>query len=77
MKNCKAKGNFDLIVMAADDRPWWQRAFSGSIADGVHHKATVPTLFVSDGSRREKVTSKQKPLRVNRLYDSFATADVG
>ena len=69
--------NFDLIVMAADGRPWWQRAFFGGIADGVHHKATMPTLFVSDGSRREKIASKQKPPTLNRLYDSFATADVG
>ncbi len=71
------KGNFDLIVMAADGRPWWQRAFFGCIADGVHHKATVPTLFVSDGSRREKVASKNKPPKLNPIYDSFATVDVG
>ncbi len=72
-----AKGNFDLIVMAADGRPWWQRALFGCIADAVHHKATVPTLFVSDGSRREKVVTREKPPTLNPLYDSFATAEVG
>jgi nucleotide-binding universal stress UspA family protein len=72
-----AKGNFDLIVMAADGCPWWQHAFFGGIANVVHPEATVPTWFVSDGSRREKVASKQIPPTLNPLYYSFATADVG
>ena len=50
----------DLIVMAADGRPWWQRALFGCPADGVHRKATVPTLFVSDGSRRAQVGTREK-----------------
>jgi nucleotide-binding universal stress UspA family protein len=71
-----ANGDFDLIVMAADGRPWWQRAIFGCIADGVHRKATIPTLFVSDGTRREKVASKQNAPALNPIFDSFATVDL-
>lgn len=70
------KGKFDLIVMAADGRPWWQRALFGCIADGVHRKATVPTLFVSDGSRREQVVSRQKPATLNPIFDAFGDVHV-
>jgi nucleotide-binding universal stress UspA family protein len=69
-------GRFDLIVMAADGRPWWQRALFGCIADGVHRKASVPTLFVSDGTRREKVASKQQPASLNPIFDSFGDAHI-
>lgn len=68
--------NFELIVMAADGRPWWQRAILGCIADGVHHKASVPTLFVSDGSRREKIAAVQHPITNNAILDSFGTVCV-
>jgi len=54
------EGNCDLIVMAADGRPWWQRALFGCPAEGVQRKATVPTLFVSDGSRRARVRTREK-----------------
>ena len=70
------KGNFDLIVMAADGRSWWQRALYGCIADGVHRKATVPTLFVSDGSRREKIVIRQKPPALNPLLDAFGDVHI-
>ncbi len=50
-----AKGAFSLIIMAAEDRSWWDRERTGSLADGVYRKATVPTLFVSSGSRRSHV----------------------
>lgn len=55
------EGNYDLIVMAADGRPRWQRALFGGPADGVHHNATVPTLFVSDGTRRARVITREAP----------------
>ena len=70
------QGDFDLIVMAADGRPWWRRALLGCIADGVHRKASVPTLFVSDGSRRERVASKQQPASLNPVFDSFGNAHI-
>lgn len=47
-----AKHGHDLIVMAADGRAWYRRWLGGSPASGVLQKATVPTLFVSDGTRR-------------------------
>ena len=48
----------DLIVMAADGRAWWRRLISGCIADGVHRKASIPTLFVSDGTRRAHIAAR-------------------
>ena len=65
-------GKFDLIVMAADGRPAWQRALFGCIADGVHRKATVPTLFVSDGTRRAKVAQRYQPVSINPILDAFS-----
>lgn len=53
-------GKFDLIIMAADGRPWWRRALFGCPADGVQHKASIPTMFVSDGTRRQKVVTRKK-----------------
>lgn len=54
------EGDFDLIVMAADGRPLWQRTLFGAPAEPVQRKASVPTLFVSDGSRRERVVRREK-----------------
>ena len=65
-----------LIVMAADGRPWWQRALFGCIADGVHRKATVPTLFVSDGTRRARLAARYKPPLINPFLDAFSHAEV-
>jgi len=36
-----------MNVLRADGHPWWQRTLFGCPADGVHRKASVPTLFVS------------------------------
>lgn len=71
-----SEGNFDLIVMAADGRPWWRRYFFGCSADGVHRKATVPTLLVSDGTRRERVAKKSKSTMVNPIFDSFGEVHI-
>jgi nucleotide-binding universal stress UspA family protein len=62
----------DLIVMAADGRPWWQRALAGSPVDGVHRKASVPTLFVSDGTHRARV-AERKTVPVNAIMKAFGT----
>jgi nucleotide-binding universal stress UspA family protein len=51
-----AEGNCDLIAMASDSRPWYRRWIGGSPANGVYRKATVPALFISDGTRRVPVT---------------------
>jgi nucleotide-binding universal stress UspA family protein len=50
-----AENNCDLIAMASDSRPWYRRWISGSPANDVQRKATVPTLFISDGIRRVPV----------------------
>ena len=46
-----AENDCDLIAMASDSRPWYRRWISGSPANDVQRKATVPTLFISDGTR--------------------------
>jgi nucleotide-binding universal stress UspA family protein len=48
-----AENGFDLITMASDSQPWYKRWIGGSPASEVQRKATVPTLFVSDGRRKE------------------------
>ena len=50
-----AENNCDLIAMASDSRPWYRRWISGSPANDVQRKATVPTLFISDGTRMAPV----------------------
>lgn len=66
------EGGYDLIVMAADGRPWWQRALFGCPADGVHRKASVPTLFIGDGTRRARVTERNAP-PVNATMAAFGS----
>ena len=69
-----AEYNYDLIAMASDARPWYRRWIGGSPANGVYHKATVPTLFVSDGSRRVPVT--QAAPEANTMMAIFGSADL-
>ena len=47
-----AEHGHDPIAMTADGRPWYRRWICPGPASGVLRKATVPTLFVSDGTRR-------------------------
>jgi nucleotide-binding universal stress UspA family protein len=63
----------DLIVMAADGRPWLQRAVFGSPAQGVQRKASTPTLFVGDGSRRQRVAEREQ-MPVNEMMAAFGSA---
>jgi nucleotide-binding universal stress UspA family protein len=69
-----AENNCDLITMASDSRPWYRRWIGGSPATGVYHKATVPTLFVSDGNRRAPVT--HAALETNMMMTIFGSADL-
>lgn len=69
------EGKYNLIVLGADGRPWWKRALFGCLADGVHHKATVPALLVSDGTRRTKVAAKHAPV-VDPILAAFSRADM-
>jgi nucleotide-binding universal stress UspA family protein len=69
-----AENNCDLITMASDSRPWYRRWIGGSPANGVLRKATVPTLFVSDGTRKTPVT-RTAP-EANTMMAIFGSADL-
>ena len=69
-----AEDNYDLITMASDSRPWYRRWIGGSPATGVLRKATVPTLFVSDGTRRTPIT-RAAP-EANTMMAIFGSADL-
>ena len=69
-----AENNCDLIAMASDSRPWHRRWIGGSPATGVLRKATVPTLFVSDGTRRVPVTHATPEM--NTMMAIFGSADL-
>jgi nucleotide-binding universal stress UspA family protein len=68
------ENNCDLITMASDSRPWYRRWIGGSPANGVLRKATVPTLFISDGTRRVPVT--QAAPEANTMMAIFGSADL-
>ncbi len=69
-----AENHCDLIAMASDSRPWYRRWIGGSPASGVYRKATVPTLFVSDGTRKAPVT-RTAP-KANTMMAIFGSADL-
>jgi nucleotide-binding universal stress UspA family protein len=69
-----AEHEYDLIAMASDSRPWYRRWIGGSPTSGVLRKATLPTLFVSDGTRRVPVT--QVAPEANRMMAVFGSADL-
>jgi nucleotide-binding universal stress UspA family protein len=69
-----AESNCDLITMASDSRPWHRRWIGGSPANGVYRKATVPTLFVSDGTRKAPVA--QAAPEANTMMAIFGSADL-
>jgi nucleotide-binding universal stress UspA family protein len=68
------ENNCDLIAMASDSRPWYRRWIGGSPATGVYRKATMPTLFVSDGRRRVPVTHAAP--KANTMMAIFGSADL-
>lgn len=69
-----AENDCDLIAMASDARPWYKRWLRGDLTNSVLRKATVPTLFVGDGTRTapEKRTSPEK----NRVMELFGNASL-
>ena len=69
-----AENHCDLIAMTSDSRPWYRRWIGGSPASGVYRKATVPTLFVSDGTRRVPVTHAAP--EANPVMAIFGSADL-
>jgi nucleotide-binding universal stress UspA family protein len=69
-----AEHDHDLIAMGADGRPWYRRWIGGSPASGVLRKATVPTLFVSDGARR--ATDARTAPESNQIMAILGSADL-
>lgn len=69
------KQGYDLIMMAADGRPLWQRALFGCPVDGVQRKSSVPTLFVSDGTRRKRVAMREE-VPTNPIFAAFGGANL-
>jgi len=47
-----AELDFDLLAMMSDSRPWYRRLLRSAQDDDVLRKATVPTLFIGDGTRQ-------------------------
>jgi nucleotide-binding universal stress UspA family protein len=69
-----AEHGCDLIAMASDSRPWYRRWLGGSPDTGVLRKATVPTFFVGDGTRRAPV-ARRAP-KANTMMAIFGSADL-
>jgi nucleotide-binding universal stress UspA family protein len=69
-----AENGFDLIAMASDSRPWYQRLLRAPQDDDVLRKATVPTLFVGDGTR--KAPAKHAAPEANPLMAVLGSADL-
>ena len=69
-----AEHGHDLIAMAADEQPWYRRLLGGSPAGGVLRKATVPTLFVGNGTRRAPET-RTVP-QANQIMAILGSADL-
>jgi nucleotide-binding universal stress UspA family protein len=69
-----AENGFDLIAMASDSRPWYKRLFRSGQDDDVLRKATVPTLFVGDGTRKAPV--KRVAPKANPLMSVLGRADL-
>ena len=69
-----AQQGFDLIVMASDSRPWYKRLLCNPPDDDVLRKATVPTLFVSDGVRQSPET--QAAPKMNQVMAVLGSAEL-
>jgi nucleotide-binding universal stress UspA family protein len=69
-----AQNGYGLIAMASDSRPWYKRWIGGSPAGGVLRSATVPTLFISDGTRRAPV-ARTAP-KAHRMMALFGTPNL-
>ena len=68
-----AKGH-DLIAMVSDSRPWYRKLLRSAQDDDVLRKATVPTLFVADGSR--KAPARRPAPQANAVTAVLGSADL-
>ena len=64
----------DLIAMASDPRPWYKRLLRPAQDDDVLRKATVPALFVGDGTRRAPAI--QATPRANAVMAVLGSAEL-
>ena len=69
-----AEHGCDLIAMASDSRPWYRRLIGGSPDTAVLRKATVPTLFVGEGTRKAPV-ARVAP-RANAMMAILGSAEL-
>jgi nucleotide-binding universal stress UspA family protein len=65
---------FDLLAMPSDSRPWYRRLLRSAQDDDVLRKATVPTLFVGDGTRQAPAT-RTAP-RANPVMAALGNAEL-
>ena len=55
-------GDDGMRALQLEPGAWaWRRLISGCVADGVQRKASIPTLFVSDGTRRAPIAAREMP----------------
>lgn len=69
-----ARHGFDLIAMASDTRPWYQRLLRTAQDDDVLRKATVPTLFIHDDTHKSPAT--QPTPKMNPVMAVLGSADL-
>jgi nucleotide-binding universal stress UspA family protein len=69
-----ARNGYGLIAMASDSRPWYKRWIGHSPVGGVLRSATVPTLFIGDGTRKAPV-ARTAP-KANRMMALFGTPNL-
>ena len=69
-----AANGHDLIAMVPDSRPWYRKLLRSAQDDDVLRKATVPTLFVGDGSR--KAPARRTAPQANAVMAVLGSADL-
>lgn len=68
------RNGFDMIVLAADPRPWYRRLIGSSPVDAVLRNATVPVLTIDDGSR---TTAAERAVRqAPKIMNVLGSADI-
>jgi nucleotide-binding universal stress UspA family protein len=69
-----AQNEFDLIVLAADPRPWYRRLIGSSPVHGVLRNATVPVLTIDDGS--QTTAAERAVPQAPKIMNVLGSADI-
>jgi nucleotide-binding universal stress UspA family protein len=69
-----ARNGLDLIVLAADPRPWYRRILGSSPVHGVLRNATVPVLTIDAGSR--STPAKRAVPQAPKIMNVLGSADI-